>query len=146
MGLVYHLECPKCGYSFTALYKCGGSQEQHIRAGERLESGIKGDEPTRVYQIMKKHAKVSVKADTRPYWCRKCRSFYNYDRVIIAGGEGKYTEEDGTCPNCGRRTAGIWSIDMRKLEGKEQYGYGECQCACPKCSSKLMVTAAGLYD
>ena len=32
------------------------------------------------------------------------------------------------------------------LEGKEEYGYGECEQECPKCGHKLKVTGGGIYD
>ena len=144
MGLFYELSCPKCGYYFEAFYMYGGAETTHIEVKKRLENGSRDDEPAIVYRSMVEQGTVSVEADSRPYWCSSCRSFFNYNRVIIRGQVGKYIEEAGICPTCKKRT---WqTIECEKFEGKGQYGDGECECECPKCQTNLTVTSAGVAD
>ena len=144
MGLYFQLNCTRCGYRFAASYMGGSSETPRTKARERLEKG--SDEPARVYRLLKQLGAVQVEVDTRPYWCCDCSTFYNYDRVILRGRTGEYVEKDGICPDCGKRTSDIWTIDAKELQGKDEDGYGICECRCPKGSTKLTVTGGDILD
>ena len=146
MGLCYDLLCPECGYKFMARFGRGGDDTPADEAEERFETRERNDEETRVYWAIReqKNSMPSVEYDSFPYHCRDCREFFHYDRIIIRGRSGIYRTDCKKCPMCSNPF--VQQLDMNMLEGKETYGYGECEQKCPKCGHKLKVTGGGVYD
>lgn len=146
MGLYFSLKCPGCGYQFDAAYGRGGSEEPQERARKRLESGIRMDEATIVWNALKDLGDVRVEADSQPYVCHDCKELFNYDRVIIHSKEGRFVEEKGVCPTCGKDIHPVYSIDSYRFKANGEFGHGKCNYCCPKCSGHLYVTSGGIYD
>lgn len=140
MGLFYDLRCPECGYTFSALFGGNGDSTIADAAKEKIRAGELPRELTQIYYAM---GKPSVEIDAQMYLCKKCKSFFTYNPIVLSNSRGTYRERCHACPSCSSGFVHHIRLDDLVVE---KGGITECSQECPRCSGKMVIDSGGLYD